>query len=311
MTHHTAPLVSILINNYNYEGYVGAAIESALAQTYAPVEIVVVDDGSTDGSRAVIESFGDRIRTVMQPNSGQASAFNSGFAASAGQIICLLDADDVFRQDKVERVVAVFAAHPAAEWLMHPLRFVDGSLRLLDRPEPPARSGMCDVRAEIGRGRLGNRLGFEGTATSGLCLGRPLLTRILPMPPDRLLIDDYIKFAAMALAPGYVLDERLSLQRIHGANSMTLRPERAGAHLATLVATADWWRRRIPELKPFADNLFAMAAGTLGGLDRRDPALDRRIADYVGWSEPRRMINISLRRRYHWLRTKARRAWPR
>lgn len=305
------PLVSILINNYNYQGYVGAAIESALGQTYGSVEVIVVDDGSTDGSRAVIESFGDRVSAVMQRNGGQASAFNSGFAASSGTIVCLLDADDVFRSEKIERIVEMLAEHPEAEWLMHPLRFVDSDLRSLGRPERTNRSGVCDVRVPIAKGKLRSTLDFEGTATSGLCLRRSLLSRILPMPEDRLMIEDYIKFAAMGLAKGCILDERLSLQRIHGENAMTLRPERKSAHLATLVATADWWHRRIPELTQFADNLFAMAAGNLSALELRDSALETRLLNYVRWSEPRRMVNIGLRRRYHWLRAKARQGWAR
>jgi hypothetical protein len=82
------PLVSILINNYNYAHFVTEAIESALAQTYRHVEIIVVDDGSTDDSREVIGRFGNLVRMVAKENGGQASAFNAGFAASKGEIIC-------------------------------------------------------------------------------------------------------------------------------------------------------------------------------------------------------------------------------
>ena len=79
-----APLVSIVINNYNYGRFVGSAIESALEQSYSNTEVIVVDDGSTDTSREVIASFGDRIGAVLKANGGQASAYNAGFAASKG-----------------------------------------------------------------------------------------------------------------------------------------------------------------------------------------------------------------------------------
>ena len=72
------PLVSIVIDNFNYARFVGAAIDSALAQSYAPVEVVVVDDGSTDHSREVISSYADRVSAIFKPNGGHASAFNAG-----------------------------------------------------------------------------------------------------------------------------------------------------------------------------------------------------------------------------------------
>ena len=81
------PLVSILVSNYNYGGFVAAAIESALAQTYTNCEIIVVDDGSTDSSREIINQFAGRIVPVFKSNGGQASAFNAGFARARGSII--------------------------------------------------------------------------------------------------------------------------------------------------------------------------------------------------------------------------------
>src|SRR4029079_13012949 len=72
------PLVSVIVNNFNYERYVGQAIESALGQTYPHVEVIVVDDGSQDASRTVIEGFGDRVIALLKENGGQGSAFNVG-----------------------------------------------------------------------------------------------------------------------------------------------------------------------------------------------------------------------------------------
>jgi len=78
------PLVSIIINNYNYARFLRDAIDSALNQTYDRTETIVVDDGSTDNSREIIAGYGDRIIPVLKENGGQNSAFDAGFAASAG-----------------------------------------------------------------------------------------------------------------------------------------------------------------------------------------------------------------------------------
>src|SRR4051812_24563460 len=99
------PLVSVLISNHNYGRYLGEAIDSALAQTYPRVEVIVVDDGSTDDSREVIARYGERVVPVLKANGGQASAWNAGFAVSRGEVVCMLDADDVFAPDKVDRVL--------------------------------------------------------------------------------------------------------------------------------------------------------------------------------------------------------------
>src|SRR5215472_15286712 len=95
------PLVSIIINNYNYGRFLDSAIESAVAQDYSPKEIVVVDDGSTDNSRDVIGTYGERVSAIFQQNSGQATAFNAGVKTSRGQILCFLDSDDWFGAGKI------------------------------------------------------------------------------------------------------------------------------------------------------------------------------------------------------------------
>ncbi len=103
-------LVSIIINNFNYGAYVGQAIDSALGQTYKPVEVVVVDDGSTDNSRDVIASYGEKITAIFQANAGQNAACNVGWRAAKGDIAIFLDADDVLLPGCVEKCVSAFAA---------------------------------------------------------------------------------------------------------------------------------------------------------------------------------------------------------
>src|SRR5436853_3004216 len=84
---NTTQRVSIIINNYNYGRFLRDAIDSALGQGYPNTEVVVVDDGSSDDSRDIIASYGNRIIPVLKVNGGQASAFNAGFEASGGDVI--------------------------------------------------------------------------------------------------------------------------------------------------------------------------------------------------------------------------------
>src|SRR3954449_8708213 len=101
--------VAVVVNNFNYERFLSTAIESALAQTHPDVEVVVVDDGSTDGSREVIAGYGDRVRAVYKENGGQASAFNAAFAACTGDVVIFLDADDALLPQTAARAAAAFA----------------------------------------------------------------------------------------------------------------------------------------------------------------------------------------------------------
>ncbi len=102
------PVVSVVIPNYNYAAYLREAIDSVLAQTYKKIEIIVVDDGSTDGSREVIESYGERVTTVFQQNQGVSAARNNGVACGSGEFVAFLDADDRWLPDKVKKQVVAF-----------------------------------------------------------------------------------------------------------------------------------------------------------------------------------------------------------
>ena len=101
------PLVSVIVDNYNYGRYLAQSIESALAQTYARTEVIVVDDASTDDSPTVIRRYARVVPVFKAVNSGQASALNAGFLASHGEIVIFLDADDYLEPDAVAREEAV------------------------------------------------------------------------------------------------------------------------------------------------------------------------------------------------------------
>jgi len=102
-------LASVIVNNYNYARFLREAIDSALDQTYRNTEVIVVDDGSTDGSREIIASYGDRIIPVLKENGGQNSALNAGFSLSRGDVILFLDSDDVLFPTAVRTAIEAFS----------------------------------------------------------------------------------------------------------------------------------------------------------------------------------------------------------
>lgn len=106
------PLVSVIIPAYNSEQLIGASIDSVLAQSYRPLEIIVVDDGSKDRTKAAATAFDGSVRYLFQANQGPAAARNTGIAAASGDLICFLDADDLWTADKLESQIAFMEQHP-------------------------------------------------------------------------------------------------------------------------------------------------------------------------------------------------------
>ncbi len=303
----THPLVSILINNYNYGRFVGAAIDSALTQTYGPIEVIVVDDGSRDNSAEVIHGYGDRVTAVLKPNGGQASAFNAGFAASTGDIICFLDADDVLAPDKVAQVVQAFQQYPQAQWCFHPLKLVDAELHPLaqiDQTPVTAQTFFCDVRQAMLAGTLIGKLPFSPPATSGLCLQRSLLQTILPMPEAESisLNDTYLQCISYAKAPGIALDQQLTWQRVHGKNNLTRRANNYHIFAAVQSTSAYWLRVNVPTIYRFTDNLLAAALATYWRRGYNSDTARTIVAKYLALATPWQRLKIFTKAAYYsWL----------
>jgi glycosyltransferase involved in cell wall biosynthesis len=106
------PLVSVVIPCFNGEAYVREAIDSVLAQNGIPLEVIAVDDGSTDSTREILESYGDRVRRIYQDNAGVGRARNVGIAAARGGYVAFLDCDDLWLPGKVKKQLALFDARP-------------------------------------------------------------------------------------------------------------------------------------------------------------------------------------------------------
>jgi glycosyltransferase involved in cell wall biosynthesis len=214
------PLVSIIINNYNYDRFLKEAIDSALSQTYRMTEVIVVDDGSTDNSRQTIASYGDRIIPVLKSNGGQASAFNAGFARSHGELIIFLDADDVLLSHTVQRVAKVFRTNPDIARVQYRLAVIDMTGTPTGAVVPPTYLQMPngDLRRHVLE--LNNYAAWW-PPTSGNAFAAWTLHQILPMPelPFQLCADYYLLRANALCAPIISLDEVGAYYRFHGSNN--------------------------------------------------------------------------------------------
>jgi hypothetical protein len=210
------PRVSILINNFNYGRFLATSIESALAQTYPRVEIVVVDDASTDGSREVIAEYEGRVKTVLlEENRGQGAAFNAGFAASLGDIVIFLDADDYLYPQAAAQVAHAWS--PGISKMQYRLHLVDIQGRHIDLY--PTADVTLDSGDVIPRLLATGR--YETVVTSGNAFSRAALEEVLPVPEEdfRMCADGYLVTVAPFHGPVMSLDEPLGAYRQHGSNA--------------------------------------------------------------------------------------------
>jgi glycosyltransferase involved in cell wall biosynthesis len=247
--------VSVLINNFNYEQYVAVAVESALGQTYADLEVIVVDDGSHDASLEILKRFAASVTIVAKENGGQGSAYNEGFRRSTGDIVIFLDADDWLYADAVERIVAAW--RPGVAKIQFPLQMVDRHGASLGRQIP---RDMSDKDAL----QLVRNFGvYNSPPGSGNAYTADFLRRVLPMQESlwRIAADT----VPILLAPAYgeimSLPHPLGAYRLHKRDADTLLMNNA---------PVDLWDeyQRIERTKDFlAQHLLEL------GLEHRRPLL--------------------------------------
>jgi glycosyltransferase involved in cell wall biosynthesis len=209
-----APFFTVLIDTYNYGEYIEEAVSSALEQDF-PVEqreILVVDDGSTDDTQERLRKFGEAIRYLGKPNGGQASAFNFGFEHARGEVMALLDADDVWLPGKLRRVYEEFERHPATGMVYHRVHLWNGATDISEDIYFISVSG----RVTESRRAL---LQYPMVGTSCLAFRREALTKLLPVPESlRFQADAYLTALVIFVAPVAAVPEFLGKYRVHGAN---------------------------------------------------------------------------------------------
>lgn len=209
----------IIIDNYNYDQFISEAIDSALHQSYPNVEVIVVDDGSTDSSREIIAGYGDRILTVLKPNGGQASAFNAGFEKCKADVIFFLDSDDVLFPNAVKKVIELFKKNDSVSKVHWQLIVVDENARKTGTMRPAQLPPEGDFRNRVLKGGPTSCI---SSPTSGNAWARSFLEKVFPMPEDmsyyRTCADEYLFTLAPVFGLVKTIAEPQGFYRIHGKN---------------------------------------------------------------------------------------------
>jgi len=211
------PLVSVIVPNFNYARFLRACLDSALALEYEPKEIIVVDDGSTDDSRAVIEEYerAGKVTAIFKENGGQPDAVNVGFSRARGDLIYVLDSDDVVFPHMLKHVLALWTPRTSK---------VQFSLESINERGAPLHSVFPNYHhtrtPEDLRESVLKTGEYQSPPTSGNVYARSYLERILPIEKERFRFSDG---PMNAVAPLYgdvaSIPSPLGQYRMHTANA--------------------------------------------------------------------------------------------
>jgi len=275
------PSVSIIIPNYNYCQYLGFAIDSALCLDWADTEIIVVDDGSSDGSGAVIDAYGDRIQAVFQENAGQLVACMNGFERSKGDLIIFLDSDDVLDPSVVREAAAVW--RPATSKVQFQMRTIDRDGYDLGSFLPQYR--VIPTSGQIRRWAL--TTGTYPTAPgSGNIYARQAVQKIFQAIPGHDIFQERVADAPLLAAAPFLGDvlvvaKPLVAYRIHGRNH-------------GVVTTLDEKRFTAEVQRALRNMSFVRAIALSAGLALPETAIYRSL-----WFIPYRLASLLLRPAQH------------
>jgi len=198
------PSVSVIIPIYNSGRYLREAIDSVLAQTYSALEVLVVDDGSSDNGPELASRYGPPVQVIAQSHRGHPAARNAGVAAGTGDFLAFLDADDVWTADKLKLQIEAFEANPSLDLVFgHMQNFISPELS-----EPERAKIKC------------NSTVLPGLLQGSMLARRRSFERVGPFPEERKMGDflDWYGRATLAKLNMHMLPEMLVRRRIHLAN---------------------------------------------------------------------------------------------
>jgi glycosyltransferase involved in cell wall biosynthesis len=260
----TPPLVSVVIPTYNYGHYIGETVESALGQTYSPIEIIVVDDGSTDDTQERLTVYGDRVRYIHQQNRGLSAARNTGIQTAQGEFVALLDSDDLWLPDKVKRQVTVAIQQPDIGLVATERFAIDETGRRLDYVTGRcSREGFCELTAR-------ELLEFPAFSPSSVLARRDCLLTVGGFNESLTAVEDMEMWVRVAARFRVVrLNATLTAQRFHSrsmshqADSMFRNHRKAidqlFADIPQLHERQGW--RRVAEARMYREVAFMRFSG--------------------------------------------------
>jgi glycosyltransferase involved in cell wall biosynthesis len=241
------PLFTVLIDSFNYGHFIEEAVDSVLTQDFPAdqIEIIVVDDGSTDDTAEHLKKYGNRIKYLYKNNGGQASAFNLGLSHAQGDLVALLDADDYFLPNKLRRLSEEFSKAPDAGMVYHRLQEFNS------RTGVRIESSFVPISGFIAKDRNA-LLSYVLYPTSALAFRRSLLQPLLPVPESLTIqADSHLTGLIIFLAPIVAISESLAVYRVHGNNLFNVpgsgfdakRTERRVATRQFLIDDMQQWLR--------------------------------------------------------------------
>ena len=281
---------AVVVTCYNYRDFVVEAVDSALAQTRAPKHVVVVDDGSKDGSQDLLrERYGDdpRVTLLMCENGGQLVAFQRGLAATDADVVCFLDADDRWEPAHLEKLAAVYDARKDVDFIFNDIVLFGNESRTI---------AFADRAMDLGYTAIATYelLHWYGAPTSAISLRRPLAQRCLDLPPAmttiwRLSADNCLVYGASLFAGRkYFLPTGTVGYRIHGKNGWWSNRGNVERYLNTLRS-----RGLVQE--------YARQAG-VSAESINLVKLEFKTKPSPSWPEIRRYAGLALRTRGTWFK---------
>jgi len=216
---NSKPLISVIIPTYNYARYICEAVDSVLASNFPSqeIEIIIVDDGSTDETVEKIKQYSDQVKYIYQENSGKAKATRVAIENSCGQYILNLDADDLFLPDKIQGVVNIFESDLNIVHVAHPALFwnVDTDTKSIEKIPSKFLGKKTSGKMLISHFYRTNTQ-FGGGSTFAI---RSDIAKRFPIPKEvDMYIDEYVLLLALTQGDSFFLKQPLSTWRIHGGN---------------------------------------------------------------------------------------------
>lgn len=207
----SAPLISVIIPTRNRSAYLKQAIDSVCAQTYTNVEIIVVDDGSTDDTKNVVKAYGTRLKYFTQERKGASAARNHGIAKAQGEYVAFLDDDDIYAPEKLQVCIDYFLHHPDVIWVCTGFSFIDAA------GAPLPRAAIVPAKEEI---TLHDIAMFTFINTCSVVVRRANLQAVGGFPEGVTVSEDYHTWAKLLKGgKGAAIKNNLVYYRLHTGNT--------------------------------------------------------------------------------------------